>query len=149
MKRASGLFAAVIVAGLGLTACQQADSGATGGEKAPSAASSSAADTGKASGAPAATPSAVVGGTTLPADLPAGLPLPQGELTSVTGTAGSYVLVYRSSGTAGQVAQYATALESAGYTVTRGGGTVAASEKGVDVVVTSTPTTLTVALSQE
>lgn len=149
-KHAARLLTAVIIAGFGLTACSQTTSNSSedkGGS--PSAAASTPAAGGSAqpTPAPSATPSVVVNGKQKPKDLPADLPLPQGELTSVTGTTGAYVLTYTASDSA--LDAYATALESAGYEVVRTPTAVTGTKGKVNAMVTKTPGALQVAIAVE
>lgn len=149
-KHAAQLLAAVIITGLGLTACSQTTSDTTDAKgSSPSAAVSTPAAGGSAKPTPSATPSIVVNGKQKPTDLPADLPLPQGELTSVTGTTGTYVLTYTTSDTASALAAYTTALKSAGYEVDGSPVGVQAVKANVNVMVTKTPAALQVALVAE
>lgn len=146
-KHAAQLLAAVIIAGLGLTACSQTTSDTSDSKaSSPSAAVSTPAAGASAKPTPSATPSIVVNGKEKPADLPADLPLPQGELTSVTGTTGTYVLTYSTADTASALAAYTTALKSAGYEVDGSPAGVQAVKANVNVMVTKTPAALQVAL---
>ncbi len=149
-KHPAGLLAAVIIAGCGLTACSQTNSDTSEGKGgSPSAAASSPVAGSSAKPTPSATPSIVVNGKQKPADLPADLPLPQGELTSVTGTTGAYVLTYTTSDTTSALAAYATALESAGYEVQSSPVGVQAVKASVNVTATKTSAALQVALVVE
>lgn len=146
-KHAAQLLAAVIIAGAGLTACSQATSDTADSKgSSPSVAVSTPAAGDSAKPTPSATPSIVVNGKQKPADLPADLPLPQGELTSVTGTTGTYVLTYTTSDTAAALAAYTTALTSAGYEVDGSPVGVQAVKASVNIMVTKTPAALQVAL---
>ncbi|GAA0663606.1 hypothetical protein GCM10010193_13790 [Kitasatospora atroaurantiaca] len=131
--RTSALLAAVILAGFGLTACQKNE---------PAAGAPAPATTVTAN--PTTAPKSTV---TKPADLPAGLPLPSGDLTSVTGGAGAYVLAYRTADPAADLASYEAALKGDGYDVVAAAGTVTALKGAVSLVITTTPTTVTVAVS--
>ncbi|MFD7261752.1 hypothetical protein [Streptomyces sp. NPDC059874] len=147
-KHAVRLLTAVIIAGSGLTACSQTNSDTPEAKPSSPAAAASTPAAG-AQPTPSATPSVVVNGKQKPADLPAGLPLPQGELTSVTGTTGTYVLTYTTSDATSALAAYATALESAGYELDRSPSVVHAVKANVNVMVTKTPAALQVALVAE
>ncbi|GAB7183404.1 hypothetical protein ATKI12_3235 [Kitasatospora sp. Ki12] len=163
LKRTSALLATVIVAGLGLTACNN-DSSSTA---APSSAAATTPAAAPASSAPAAAPSAsqpaaapattpaapaaggavptnaVVGGKTRPADLPADIPLPPGKITLVNGAAGAYIITCEA--TAGDYAKYEAALKAAGFEVTSAGNGSGLAEKGEsNLVITSSATTITV-----
>ncbi|MEV6951696.1 hypothetical protein [Streptomyces sp. NPDC051183] len=150
-KRAARLLTAVIIAGFGLTACSQTttsnSSEGKGGSPSAAASTPAAGSSAQPTPAPSATPSVVVNGKQKPKDLPADLPLPQGELTSVTGTTGAYVLTYTASDSA--LDAYATALESAGYEVVRTPAAVTGTKAKVNVMVTKTPGTLQVAIAVE
>jgi len=131
--RTSALLAALILGGLGLTACQKTE---------PAAGSAAPATTVTAKPTTARTST-----VTKPADLPAGLPLPSGELTSVTGGTGAYVLTYRTADPAADLAAYEAALKGDDYDVVAAAGTVTALKGTVSLVITTTPTTVTVAVS--
>lgn len=149
-KHPARLLAAVIIAGFGLAACSQTNSNTAEGKGGSSSTAASSPVAGSsAKPTPSVTPSIVVNGKQKPADLPADLPLPQGELTSVTGTTGAYVLTYTTSDTAAALAAYATALQSAGYEVDRSPAGVQAVKASVNVAVTKTPAALQVALAVE
>ncbi|MEV7525822.1 hypothetical protein [Streptomyces sp. NPDC091371] len=152
-KHAARVLATLVIAGSGLTACSQSTIDTSKDKPAPSSApASSPAAGGSTSSAPApgATPSVVVNGKQKPSDLPADLPLPQGELTSVTGTTGAYVLTYSPADPASALAAYTAALKSAGYEVDGAVAGVASAVKGkVNVMVTKTPAALQVAVAVE
>lgn len=134
--RTSPLLAALLVAGLGLTACQSAGSD-TKNDAAPSASS--------APGAPAE--DAPSGEVEAPKDLPAGLPLPTGKLTSVTGDKGAYVLTYATDNPEGVLAAYRKELEGKGYTAVDVAGTLTATKGAEAVSVLASGTTVVVTVS--
>ncbi|MFE7639914.1 hypothetical protein ACFU7Z_38415 [Kitasatospora sp. NPDC057518] len=160
IKRTSALLAAVVAAGLGLTACNS-DGSSTA---APSTAASTpaaaapttpaAASSAPATGAPAATPSApaaggtapataVQNGKTRPADLPADIPLPTGKITTVNGATGGYLITCEA--TDGDLAAYQAALKAAGFEVSPvGDGSVLAEKGESNLLITSSSTTITV-----
>lgn len=144
-KRTSSVLAAALVMGLGLTAC-----GGSGSDTKDDAAPSTKPPATSAPEAPASdapTSDAPAGGASLPEDLPAGLPLPTGQLTSVTGGKGAYVLTYTTDDQAAALDAYRKSLEGQGYTVVEIAGTVTAT-KGTDAVsVAGTGTTLVVTVS--
>ncbi|MFF5447889.1 hypothetical protein [Streptomyces sp. NPDC012888] len=144
-QRASVLTAAVVLAGAGLTGCQDSGSDASRGPGGLRSGGQSTAPASAASPEPPAAPSAAP----QPDDLPEGMPLPQGTLASVDGTAGAYRLVYTVADPAAAVAAYGAALEAGGYTVDPHEGGVVASKDALQVVVTTTPTTLEVAFAAE
>ncbi|MGW4896998.1 hypothetical protein ACWEQL_32775 [Kitasatospora sp. NPDC004240] len=155
LKRTTVALAAVAIAGLGLTAC--------GGDDKPAAAAAptSAAVTSAAASAPATpaatkpalpipsglptnVPGVVTGGTTKPADLPADLPLPSGKIASVNGVPGAYIMTFEVPDAVAGLAAYGKALTAAGYDFI-GAGAAGAAEKGdVNLMISSTPTTITV-----
>ncbi|MFI2608794.1 hypothetical protein [Kitasatospora sp. NPDC018619] len=167
IKRASALLATVVVAGLGLTACNgdsSSPAAATTAASAPAAtapatpaASSSApaaAPSTPATGALATTPAApaaggadpaaaVVNGKTRPADLPADIPLPAGKITTVNGASGGYLITCEAAD--GDLAKYEAALKAAGFEVTSMGGGSSLAEKGAsNLLITSSSTSITV-----
>lgn len=147
-KRTSSLLAAVLVAGLGLTACGSDGSDAKGGATtapATSAPATSAADPTEG-GADAGADSGP-GKATPPKDLPAGMPLPTGELTSVTGGTGAYVMTYRADDPEAVLDSYRSALEGAGYTVVDVAGTFTATKgaNAVSIVTSDDTVVLTLA----
>ncbi|MEU8919644.1 hypothetical protein AB0D10_01745 [Kitasatospora sp. NPDC048545] len=174
LKRTSALLAAVVVAGLGLTACNDDGSSAA----APSAAASTtaaASPTAPAGSAPAASPTAsqpasvpaapvttpaaappagatppagvVQNGRTRPADLPADIPLPPGKITLVNGAAGAYIITCEAA--AGDYDKYQAALKAAGFEVTSTGGGSGLAERGADnLVITSSSTSISVAYAK-
>ncbi|MFG2332889.1 hypothetical protein ACGFMM_25155 [Streptomyces sp. NPDC048604] len=139
-KNTPSVLAALLVAGLGLTACGGGGSDAKG-DAAPSAKPpATSAPEAPASDAPS-------GDVKAPEDLPAGLPLPNGKLTSVTGDKGAYVLTYTADDPAQVLESYSKDLEGKGYTVVDVAGTVTAT-KGTDAVsVVGTGTTIVVTVS--
>ncbi|MFJ8627217.1 hypothetical protein ACIRD3_30865 [Kitasatospora sp. NPDC093550] len=170
LKRTSALLATLVVAGLGLTACNDdsssgaAPTAATGTAAAtspagapsaptatPSATASAATPTGAApTGTPAApapggaAPTTVVqGGKTRPADLPADVPLPPGKITLVNGANGGYIITCEAA--PGDYAKYEAALKAAGFEVTSTGAGAGLAEKGEsNLVITSSPTSISV-----
>ncbi|MFG2877721.1 hypothetical protein ACGFYU_22445 [Streptomyces sp. NPDC048337] len=151
-KRAARLLVAVVVAGFGLTACSQSSSDTSKDKAAsPSAAASAPAAGGSAkpSAAPSATPGVIVNGKQKPSDLPADLPLPQGELTSVTGADGTYVLMYTTPDPASALTSYTAALKSAGFEVDDSAAGTEAVKGKVNVRVTKTPTALQLAVGSD
>ncbi|MEU6882093.1 hypothetical protein [Streptomyces sp. NPDC046712] len=144
-KRTSSLLAAVLVAGLGLTACGSDGSDAKGGTATAPATSAPAADPtegGADGGADSGS-----GKVAPPKDLPAGLPLPSGELTSVTGGAGAYVLTYRTPNPDGVLDEYRSALEGSGYTVVDIAGTFTATKGANAVQITTSGETVVLTLA--
>ncbi|MFD7321997.1 hypothetical protein ACFV9D_13095 [Streptomyces sp. NPDC059875] len=132
-KHTSSLLAVVVAAGLTLTACsQEVGSDAKGGSSASSKPSTAAAEP-----SDSAEPSDASGAVEAPKDLPAGLPLPEGELTSVTGNTGAYVLTYRTEDSKAVLDQYRKALEGADYTVVDIAGTFTATSGANAVQITT------------
>ncbi|MFE4360401.1 hypothetical protein [Kitasatospora sp. NPDC056800] len=170
IKRTSALLAAVVAAGLGLTACNgdgsstaapstAASTPAAAAPTTPAAASSApvSAPSAPATGAPAATPSApsapapggtapataVQNGKTRPADLPADIPLPTGKITTVNGATGGYLITCEAAD--GDLAAYQAALKAAGFEVSPvGDGSVLAEKGESNLLITSSSTTITV-----
>lgn len=139
-KRTSSALAALLVAGLGLTACGGGGSD-TQGDAAPSAKPpASSAPEAPASDAPS-------GDVEHPKDLPEGLPLPSGKLTSVTGANGDYMLTYTTDDSTGVLDMYKTELESKGYTVVNVAGTLTANKGTTAVSVVATGTTVVVTVA--
>ncbi|MFD7981637.1 hypothetical protein [Streptomyces sp. NPDC059071] len=142
-NRTTSLAAAVLIAGLGLTACGGNGSDTKGSDKpATASAAPSTPDSGASSDAPGTS-----GGVKAPEDLPAGLPLPDGTLTTVTGDKGAYVLTYRSDDPKALVANYRTALEGASYTVVDVAGvfTATSDKTSVSIATSGNDVVLTVA----
>ncbi|MGW3179756.1 hypothetical protein ACWDD9_10870 [Kitasatospora sp. NPDC001119] len=167
IKRTSALLAAVVAAGLGLTACNSdgsptaapstaASTPAAAAPTTPAAASSApvSAPSAPATGAPTAAPSApapggtapataVQNGKTRPADLPADIPLPTGKITTVNGATGGYLITCEA--TDGDLAAYQAALKAAGFEVSPvGDGSVLAEKGESNLLITSSSTTITV-----
>ncbi|MFB7916488.1 hypothetical protein [Streptomyces sp. NPDC056061] len=147
--RTTSLAAVVALAAFGLTACGS-DSDRTEGSDKPAAtapstpAAQDAADSGDAD---ASSDSPVVAGVKAPDDLPGGLPLPKGELTSVTGATGAYVLTYRTDDPEATLDAYRSALEGAKYTVIDIGGTFTATSGTTAVQITTTADTVILTLA--
>ncbi|MEU7390995.1 hypothetical protein [Streptomyces tanashiensis] len=135
-NRTTSLVAAAVAVGLlGLTAC-----GSDAGDaKGTSSATAPAPTT------PDAPP--VTGGVKKPDDLPAGLPLPSGELTSVTGGKGAYVLTFSAADPKAAVGEYRAALEGAGYQVVDVAGIFTATSDKTSVSVATSGDTMVLTLA--
>lgn len=171
LKRASALLTIAVVAGLGLTACNDGTSATAAGSSAPStaaaaptppptaaSASTTASTAAPAPSTPAAVPASstpaapapapsgtdvILGGKTKPADLPPGVLLPTGKLTLVNGATGTYIMTFEATG--GGYAAYAKALKDAGFEVTDMGTGTSLAEKGdINLLISSSAETITV-----
>ncbi|WP_017240690.1 hypothetical protein [Streptomyces sp. SS] len=140
-KRTTSLVAVAALAVLGLTACQSEGSDAKGGATATTQAPADG------SGGGTATPDAPADGVKKPDDLPADLPLPSGELTSVTGGTGGYVMTYAATDPKGVLAEYRKALEGAQYTVVDIAGVFTATSDKTSVSVVTTADTVVLTLA--
>ncbi|MEU6162977.1 hypothetical protein [Streptomyces tanashiensis] len=129
--------AAVAVGLLGLTAC--------GSDAGDAKGTSSATAPAPAPTTPDAPP--VTGGVKKPDDLPAGLPLPSGELTSVTGGKGAYVLTFAAADPKAAVGEYRAALEGAGYQVVDVAGIFTATSDKTSVSVATGGDTVVLTLA--
>ncbi|MGW8363364.1 hypothetical protein ACWGK1_22665 [Streptomyces wedmorensis] len=143
-KRTTSLVAVAALAVLGLTACQSEGSDAKGGATATATTQAPADGSG---GAGTATPDAPADGVKKPDDLPADLPLPSGELTSVTGGTGGYVMTYAATDPKGVLAEYRKALEGAQYTVVDIAGVFTATSDKTSVSVVTTAGTVVLTLA--
>lgn len=141
-KHTTSLLAVAALSVLGLTACQSEGSDAKAG---PSATATTQAP---ADGAGSATPDApTTGGVKKPDDLPAGLPLPSGELTSVTGSTGAYVLTFDAKDPQAVIGEYRKALEGAQYTVVDIAGVFTATSDKTSVSVATSGDTVVLTLA--
>lgn len=141
-KRTTSLLAVAAVAVLGLTAC-----GSDSTDAKPSATATATTEA-PTDGAGSATPDApVTDGVKKPDDLPAGLPLPAGELTSVTGSRGGYVMTYSTPDPQAALGEYRKALEGAQYTVVDVAGVFTATTDKTSVSVVTTGDTLVLTLA--
>ncbi|WP_335941000.1 hypothetical protein [Streptomyces sp. PTD5-9] len=142
-KHTTSLAAVAALAAFGLTACGSDDAPKNSDKPAATTADSDAA----ASGDTGASSDAGAAGVKAPDDLPAGLPLPKGELTSVTGGKGAYVLTYRTNDPKATLDAYRSALEGAQYTVVDVGGTFTATSGMTAVQITTTTDTVILTLA--
>ncbi|MFF8380578.1 hypothetical protein ACF07V_31090 [Streptomyces sp. NPDC015661] len=143
-KRTTSLAAVTAVAVLGLTACGADGTDAKGGATATATATTQA----PADGAASPTSDApATGGVKKPDDLPAGLPLPSGELTSVTGSQGAYVLTFTTQDPQAVVGEYRKALEGAQYTVVDIAGIFTATSDKTSVSVATSSDTVVLTLA--
>ncbi|MFF3731232.1 hypothetical protein ACFYXM_13170 [Streptomyces sp. NPDC002476] len=143
-KRTTSLAVVAALAAFGLTACGSDDAAPKNSDK-PAAAT--AASDATASGDTGASSNAGPADVKAPDDLPAGLPLPKGELTSVTGGKGAYVLTYRTDDPEATLDAYRSALEGAQYTVVDIGGTFTATSGMTAVQITTTADTVILTLA--
>jgi len=143
--RTTSLAAVAALAAFGLTACGS-DGAAPEKSDKPAAAAPAASDA-TSSGETDASSDAGAAGVKAPDDLPAGLPLPKGELTSVTGGKGAYVLTYRTDDPGATLDAYRSALEGAQYTVIDTGGTFTATSGMTAVQITTTTDTVILTLA--
>ncbi|WP_369147940.1 hypothetical protein [Streptomyces sp. R44] len=141
-KRTTSLVAVAALAVLGLTACGTDGTDGKGG--ATATAPTQAPTDG---GASPTTDAPATGGVKKPDDLPAGLPLPSGELTSVTGSQGAYVLTFTAQDPKAVVAEYRKALEGAQYTVVDVAGIFTATSDKTSVSVATTADTVVLTLA--
>ncbi|MGW8763717.1 hypothetical protein ACWGN5_14565 [Streptomyces sp. NPDC055815] len=143
-KRTTSLAAVAALAVLGLTACGADGTDAKGGATATATPTTQPpAD----SGASPTTDAPTTGGVKKPDDLPAGLPLPTGELTSVTGSQGAYVLTFTTQDPKAVVAEYRKALEGAQYTVVDIAGVFTATSDKTSVSVATSADTVVLTLA--
>ncbi|WP_314614196.1 hypothetical protein [Streptomyces stackebrandtii] len=142
-KRTTSLAAVAALAVLGLTACQSEGSDAKAG---PSATASTQAPA-DGSGGSATSEAPATGGVEKPDDLPAGLPLPSGELTSVTGSTGAYVLTFSAQDPQAVIDEYRKALEGAQYTVVDIAGVFTATSDKTSVSVATGGDTVVLTLA--
>ncbi|MER5202311.1 hypothetical protein [Streptomyces sp. NPDC002825] len=143
-KRSTSLVAVVALSVLGLTACGSDGDAKGGGAATATATTQAPADGGAAS---PTTDAPATGGVKKPDDLPAGLPLPSGELTSVTGSKGAYVLTFSAQDPKAVVAEYRKALEGAQYTVVDIAGVFTATSDKTSVSVATSADTVVLTLA--
>ncbi|MFE1409133.1 hypothetical protein ACFW5D_37595 [Streptomyces sp. NPDC058770] len=143
--RTTSLAAVAALAVFGLTACGS-DGAAPEGSDKPAATTAADSDA-AASGDTGAPSDAAPSGVKAPDDLPAGLPLPEGDLTSVTGGKGAYVLTYRTDDPEATLDAYRSALEGDQYTVIDIGGTFTATSGNTAVQITTTADTVILTLA--
>ncbi|MFI9627238.1 hypothetical protein [Streptomyces sp. NPDC052042] len=140
--RTTSLAAVAALAVFGLTACGSDGAAPEGSDKPAATAPAPAAPDTAASGDTDTPSDATVDGVKAPDDLPAGLPLPKGELTSVTGAKGAYVLTYSTDDPEATLDAYRSALDGAQYTVVDVGGTFTATAGMTAVQITTTADTV-------
>ncbi|WP_225803904.1 hypothetical protein [Streptomyces sp. NK15101] len=142
-KRTTSLVAVAALSVLGLTAC---GSDGTDAKGAPSATATTQAPADGGTDSPTSEAPAT-GGVKKPDDLPAGLPLPSGELTSVTGSKGAYVLTFTTQDPRAVLADYRKALEGAQYTVVDIAGVFTATSDKTSVSVATSADTVVLTLA--